>query len=183
MVQHAYDAIGGDLDQPTIFFGQCLGSIVAYELTLRLQEEGRHVPEHLLVAGVVGPHLYVAPDAQSLPSNKLVELLSVLKYPFIDRLRHEPEFVAARLDGIRADLEAMATYEYRKRELLTMPVTAICLRHDLWSYPLRTESWKEHTQERCQVVEWEGDHYYALQHPERVHELARSFLPSAIAAE
>jgi surfactin synthase thioesterase subunit/NAD(P)-dependent dehydrogenase (short-subunit alcohol dehydrogenase family)/acyl carrier protein len=183
MVQHAYDAIGGELQQRTIFFGHCLGSIVAYELALRLQQEGGHLPEHLLVAGVVGPHLYVAPDAHRLPTDKLLELLSVLKYPFSERLRRDPKFRAARLDGIRADLEAMAAYEYRTRELLAAPVTAISFRHDLWSYPLRTESWQLHTQEGCQVIEWEGDHYYALQHPERVHDLARTFVSRAIAAE
>jgi hypothetical protein len=41
----------------------------------------------------------------------------------------------------------------------------------LWSYPLRTDTWTLHTRARCDVVEWEGDHYVAMRHPERIHEL------------
>src|SRR5262249_21636416 len=139
MVQHAYhEVLKAPAGESTIFYGHCLGAIVAYELALRLEREGRRAPEHLLVAGVVGPHLYVAPDAHKLPTEKLLELLGVLKYPFAQRLRDDPSFRGERLGTIRADLEAMASYQYRQAAPLGAPITAISLRHDLWSYPLRT---------------------------------------------
>jgi surfactin synthase thioesterase subunit len=69
---------------------------------------------------------------------------------------------------IRADLEAMAGYQYRRSEPLHVPMTAVSLRHDLWSYPLRTDTWKAHTSAGCEVLEWEGDHYFPMRHPERI---------------
>jgi surfactin synthase thioesterase subunit len=171
MVNHAYEAICDDLDQPLIFYGHCLGALVAYELARRLQNEGKRVPDHLLVVGVVGPHKYVAPDAQKVPTDKLLELLGVLKHPFAKRLKNDPAFLNERIDMLRADLEAMAVYEYQPGDPLDVPITAVSLRHDLWSYPLRTDTWKAHTQDRCDVVQWEGDHYFAMRHPERIHEL------------
>jgi surfactin synthase thioesterase subunit len=152
MVNHAYDAIRDDLDQRFVFYGNCLGAIVAYELARRLQQGGRG-PDHLLVAGAVGPHKYVAPDAQTLPGAKLLELLGVLRYPWAERLRTDPAFRDGRLDAIRADLGAMAAYEYRRADPLDDPITAVSLRP------------------RCDVVEWEGDHYFAMRHPDRIHEL------------
>jgi surfactin synthase thioesterase subunit len=166
--------------QRVIFYGHCLGAIVAYELAVRLQREGLRGPEHLLVAGVVGPHMYVAPDAHKLPTAKLIELLGVLKYPFADRLKHDPVFLNGRIDLIRADLEAMAVYQYQETDTLGIPITAIALRHDLWSYPLRTDSWKHHTRERCEVVQWDGDHYVNMRHPERIHELVRAMVQSVM---
>jgi acyl transferase domain-containing protein/surfactin synthase thioesterase subunit len=174
MVSRAYEAVRAHLDRPAIFYGHCLGAIVAYELALRLQREGRPLPRHLVVAGVVGPHMYVAPDAHRLPTEKLLELLSVLKYPLISRLQREPAFLEERIGMVRADLEAMATYQYRRRDPLAVPITAISLRHDLWSYPLRTDTWQHHTQDRCEVVTWPGDHYENLRQPERVHQLLLS---------
>jgi surfactin synthase thioesterase subunit/aryl carrier-like protein len=174
MVSAAEAALGGDLSGPTIFYGHCIGAIVAYELALRLQREGRSAPDHLVVIGTVGPHLYVAPDAHRLPTPKLIELLQVLSYPFAARLKEDPSFLAERLGMVRADLAAMASYQYQSSERLKAPITAVSLRLDLWSYPLRTPSWQSHTDARCEVVEWPGDHYYTLRHPERIHEVIRS---------
>jgi len=182
MVSHAYDAIRADLAGPTIFHGQCVGAIVAYELALRLQREGLRVPEHLLVAGVVGPHMYVAPNAHKLPTDKLLELMRVVKYPFAARLENDPDFLRERIGMLRADLEAMASYQYQETELLRAPITAVSLRHDLWSYPLRTDTWKHHTEGGCEVVTWDGDHYYTLTGIERIHELVQSLTARAVAA-
>jgi surfactin synthase thioesterase subunit len=71
----------------------------------------------------------------------------------------------------------MASYEYEETRPLGAPITAIAMRHDLWSYPLRTDSWMAHTRERCDVVQWDGDHYAAFRSPQRLKELVRS-LPS-----
>jgi surfactin synthase thioesterase subunit len=177
---HAAITIADTRDRRMIFYGHCLGAIVAYELALRLQREGLRAPDHLLVAGVVGPHMYVAPDAHKLPTDKLIELLGVLKYPFADRLKHDPAFLNDRIGMIRADLEAMAVYQYQETDALGIPITAISLRHDLWSYPLRTDTWKHHTRDRCDVVQWDGDHYVNMRHPERIHELVRSIALSAV---
>jgi surfactin synthase thioesterase subunit len=183
MVDRAYAATLDSPQQPTLFYGHCLGAIVAYELALRLQKEGRSMPAQLIVAGTVGPHLYVAPDAHKLPDEKLLELLTVLKYPLVQRLTDEPTFAGARLPEIRADLEAMASYQYLPDERLTIPITAISFRHDLWSYPLRTESWRIHSHASCEVLEWPGDHYYALHNPGRIDELVKSVLMQPLAAE
>lgn len=180
MVNCAHAAVREFQDRRVIFYGHCLGAIVAYELALALQRGGLRGPEHLLVAGVVGPHMYVAPDAHKLPTDKLVELLGVLKYPFADRLKHDRVFLNDRIAMIRADLEAMAVYQYQETEALSIPITAIALRHDLWSYPLRTDTWKYHTRDRCEVVQWDGDHYVNMRHPERIHELVRAMTPPVV---
>ena len=73
----------------------------------------------------------------------------------------------------------MAAYQYQPAEPLDAPITAVSLRHDLWSYPLRTDTWGLHTRARCEVVEWEGDHYFAMRHPERIHELLKRFAVGA----
>jgi acyl transferase domain-containing protein/surfactin synthase thioesterase subunit/NADPH:quinone reductase-like Zn-dependent oxidoreductase/NAD(P)-dependent dehydrogenase (short-subunit alcohol dehydrogenase family) len=158
---------------PALFYGHCLGGIVAYELALRLQREGAPLPDHLIVAGAVGPHLYVAPDAYRLPTPKLVELLRVLRFPGSESLRDDGKASEDTLERVRADLEAMARYDYRSGSLLDVPITAISLRHDLWSYPRRADSWQLHTARECRVVEWSGDHYHAMRSPEALTELMR----------
>jgi surfactin synthase thioesterase subunit len=180
-VDTALQSMKGRAASRFVFYGHCVGALVAYELALRLREEGLALPERFIAAGIIGPHLYVAPNAHTLPAEKLLELLSVIGYPFATRLREDLKFQQQRLPIIRADLEAMAGYEYTPRRPLELPITAISLRHDLWSYPLRTDSWKLHTQEDCRVLEWEGDHYAPLRHPNRVHE--EIFLSSRQAAD
>jgi acyl transferase domain-containing protein/surfactin synthase thioesterase subunit/NADPH-dependent curcumin reductase CurA/NAD(P)-dependent dehydrogenase (short-subunit alcohol dehydrogenase family)/acyl carrier protein len=182
-VERAFQLVTALPQRPLVFYGHCLGAIVAYELALRLEREGFAGPEHLLTAGAVGPHLYVAPDAHRLPATKLLELLRVLKYPHSARLESDLEFQGPRLALIRADFEAMSAYQYAESDALAAPITAISLRHDLWSYPLRTESWRHHTLERCEVVERDGDHYVTLRHPELIDDLLRASNARSVAAE
>jgi medium-chain acyl-[acyl-carrier-protein] hydrolase len=143
-----------------------------------MQRDGGAVPDHLIVAGAVGPHLYVAPDAYRLPTPKLVELLRVLKFPGSESIREDGKSSEDTLRRVRADLEAMARYDYRSGTLLDVPITAISFRHDLWSYPRRAETWELHTAQDCRVVEWPGDHYYAMRSPQAltalIEEIARS---------
>lgn len=171
------------LDVPFAFYGHCLGAIVAYELALRLQREGLPVPTHLVTAGAVGPHLYIAPDAHRLPVPKLFELLRVLKHPAVSRLESDSAFRLERLPLLRADFEAMASYEYVDGEPLGAPITAVSLRHDLWSYPLRTDTWRHHTACECHVVERAGDHYLPLREPDLIDDLLRASASGSVAAE
>lgn len=181
MVDLAYVALADSVTPSCVFYGQCLGAAVAYELVLRLEREGRATPGHLIVAGAVGPHLYVAPNAHRLPTEKVLELLSVIEHPHVAELRSNEEFRTRRMPSLRGDLEAMATYQYESQEPLTTPITAISQRLDLWSYPLRTESWMLHTAAACQVIEWPGSHYASFHQPERVHELVRGLAHSKAA--
>ncbi|MBC8007232.1 MAG: alpha/beta fold hydrolase, partial [Prolixibacteraceae bacterium] len=171
MVERAYQAVTGKMTSSTVFYGHCLGALVAYELARRLEREGLPVPVHLVMAGTVGPHLYVAPNAHQLSVDKLLELLDVIKYPYIKRLKADLTFRESRLDMIRADFEAMATYQHQLGEASGIPLTAISLRHDLWSYPLRTDTWQHHTSEFFDLQEWEGDHYACNHQPQRLVKL------------
>lgn len=182
-VDRALRALKGQLAVPFAFYGHCLGAIVAYELALRLRREGLPAPTHLVTAGAVGPHLYVAPDAHRLPTPKLLELLRVLKHPAAIRLECDPQFQLARLPVVRADFEAMANYQYVDAEPLDCPITAMSLRHDLWSYPLRTDSWRHHTAHQCKVVERAGDHYLTLREPDLIDDLLRPSASGSVAAE
>jgi surfactin synthase thioesterase subunit len=172
-----------DSPRPTLFYGHCIGSIVAYELSRRLEREGRATPVHLVVAGTVGPHLYIAPDAYAVPEPKLLELLHVLKYPYAARLRDDSAFRRERLPLVRADLEAMSEYQYLEGDPVSVPITAIALRHDLWSYPLRTSTWGQHTSCGVQLLEWPGDHYVPMAAPERVGEVIEALAQRSAAAE
>ncbi len=182
-VQRAFDAVQPFLKEPVVLYGHCLGAIVAYELGLRLQQTHPGAVVRLVTAGVVGPHLYVAPDAHQLPDQKLVELMRVVKHPAASRLDSDPDFQRERLPMLRTDFEAMATYEYVAREPLDAPITAISLRHDLWSYPLRTSSWSHHTTHALDLVEMSGDHYVTLRRPEIIEDLLKSTESPSAAAE
>jgi surfactin synthase thioesterase subunit/NAD(P)-dependent dehydrogenase (short-subunit alcohol dehydrogenase family)/aryl carrier-like protein len=181
MVDTAYSAVAARSGERLAFYGQCLGGIVAYELALRLQDEGKPGPEHLVITGAVPPHIYIAPNGHMLSTEKILELLRVLEFPQIDRLERDPEFLAERIDGIRADLKAMSTYRYQHRPPLNIPITVVALRLDLWCYSsYRLLAWAYHTARKCEVVEWHGAHYHTVRHPELIHDLLRSVLPATL---
>ncbi|MEJ2670136.1 MAG: thioesterase domain-containing protein, partial [Gammaproteobacteria bacterium] len=173
IADHLFEVLAPTWTEPSLLFGHCLGATVAYELALRMQDQGIP-PLGLVVAGVVAPHLYVAPNAHLLPDEKLVELMQVVKYPYAHELEVNALFRRNKLDLLRRDLKAMATYEYRSQAPLVCPITALSLRHDLWSYPLRTNCWRYHTHQRFEVKEWPGDHYQPLQRMDDVRSIILS---------
>lgn len=162
-----------ELVAPYALFGHSLGAAAAYELVLALRERGRVLPERLYVSAHEAPHLHRR-DASLLGLDDL-ELLDELERqfgPLPDELREDPEWRELVLEGLRADLRIVATYQATRAQALPCPVVAMGGTGDPSVDPVQLAAWSAYTTGGFELRMFEGNHYYFREHQ---HDILRLF--------
>ncbi|MFI5916058.1 thioesterase II family protein [Dactylosporangium sp. NPDC051541] len=157
------DAIAAALPRPDgvpfAFFGHSMGAVLAFEVTRRLQQDGRTLPEHVFVSGRRAPSRW-RPGAVHLKDDAglVAEMRAVGGTD--PRFFEDQELVAAALTATRNDYKAIERYEYHPGEPLTCPVTALVGDCDPQATVEDAEAWREHTAARFALRVFPGGHFY-----------------------
>lgn len=141
-----------------ILFGHSMGSMVAFELARRLEEEG--IPlGRLFVSGAVAPSR--VPDLPPHPTDDegLVRHLAELRGTGVDVLGH-PDIMRLALPALRADYGAFDRYEMASETPLAAPISAFGGEDDEHVTPADLFGWSGHTCGGCDVRLFPGGHFY-----------------------
>jgi len=140
-------------------FGHSLGGIVAYELTLKIQQSPYKTPQSVFISSSHAPNKREETSLKSHLSDS--ELITTLKQ--IGGLKQEalnhPELLELVLPIIRADLTLNEHYQNQEKTPLSCPITTI---HGMDDPLVKLEHLKEwaHYSEEYQHINWPGDHFY-----------------------
>ncbi|MGW1588550.1 thioesterase II family protein [Streptomyces sp. NPDC002386] len=157
---------------PVALFGHCLGALVAHELTRRLLGVGGPRVVRLFVSGTpVVPRTPPELRATGIRDDEA----------FLERVKefagyqHEafgdPELRELMMPALRADVRMHETYEWRDREPLTVPVTAVRGEEDALASPDDMDGWRAATAGGFEAVELPGEHMYLAASPGPLLEL------------
>lgn len=147
-------------DAPFAFFGHSMGATVAFELTRRLQQAGKSQPRYLFLSGRSAPQLPPVKKAiHALPDSEFLQALRGMNGTPAELLEHQ-ELMEMLLPILRADFEALETWEYRAREPLDVPVSVFGgLADD--SVPLENlDAWSAITTGKFKRHVFPGDHFF-----------------------
>jgi surfactin synthase thioesterase subunit len=125
MADDLYDQIKDHLNRPYAVWGHSLGGIVSYLLLKKIEAQSRYAPRHLFISGSRGPSVK--------RKTKNVHLFP--RKAFIDKVKGYggiPEEVLQEKDLmdlfepiLRADFQALETFEYQQSEPLETPITVM----------------------------------------------------------
>ncbi|MFF8673726.1 thioesterase II family protein [Streptomyces sp. NPDC015242] len=177
MAAEVAHALGPWQDRPLALFGHSMGSLVAYEVALRLERRRGDALLGLIVSGRAAP---------SVPSGRLVHDLDDERLTgHLARLAGTPpelladkDLLAVALPSLRADYKAVETYRDRTGAQVGCPISGYRGRQDTGVPPDSMEKWAGYTTGRCAFRQFDGGHFY-LQSRERevaravLHDLAR----------
>ncbi|MBO6636947.1 MAG: thioesterase [Roseitalea sp.] len=166
LVHAMCDALRDLLDLPYAIFGNCTGSLIAYEVAVRMGALDLRPPDQLIVSCSRAAHL---PDRDApihaLPRDELRAEL--------DRLGGTPEQVIAHpelldlvLPVLRADFELAETYRHRERPALSVPIHALYGQDDPIVSPEEVEGWGVLTDAGFSMKALPGGHYLIDSHAE-----------------
>ncbi len=169
------EAVTDGDDRPLALFGHSMGALVGYEVALRLEAAGRG-PVRLFVSGRRAPSafrpsedLHKAADAELLES---VRRLSGTD----DRVLEDEELVRLVLPAIRADYQAVETYEPRPGDRLGCPVTVLTGDADTMTTVAEARAWSQHTDGPSDLHVFPGGHFYLNDRVPEVTDVLRRHL-------
>lgn len=156
------------LDMPYAVFGECSGTLVAFELVRRLIDEGRQLPLCLFGSACQAPQ--VGRDGarlHELPFDQMIDRVG--EFGGIDReLLDEPDLLELIEPTLRADLRMVETWSYAPAPPLPVPISLFGGLDDRFIAPEELLAWREQTTCRFSLRLLEGDHFVAMSAAEAV---------------
>lgn len=143
-----------------IIFGHCMGSILAYELAVKLQQSGIAYPDHIIFSGQAPPDnrnglvLLSEADDQTL-IKELMKLGADVDVHFM-----EIDIADFFLPILKADCKIFDKYELWHRKKVTCDISVFFGDQDKHNNKEAMLKWEEFTEGRCSLYGFHGDHFF-----------------------
>lgn len=161
LVDAIYPQILELLDRPFIFFAHSYGSAIAYEVTKRLQKEGKPLPLHLFVSSRRPPHFTdTRPQSVDLSDEEFIDVMQNIYHAIPDVVLNEPDLLKMTLPIFREDIRINEIYQGELSPLLKVPVTLFHGKEDRSEELDRLQKWEETTAEPFRIQSFEGSHFF-----------------------
>ncbi len=154
------------IQQPYALFGHSLGSLIAFELALYLQNTGQAMPLHVFASGYSAP-CSPWPETRTRPRNmhllddaQLVAQLQKLNGT-PQEILNDKDLLPIYLPALRADFEILDTWTPGLDCKLNTPITAFGGTDDVASFPkAQIKAWENHTTRQFSFYMLQGDHFF-----------------------
>ena len=178
IVNHLTGLMAELRELPTVLFGHSFGALVAFELARRLHAEGTP-PLRLIVSARRAPHLPLAhPPLHALPeADFLAGMNRYCETPW-DVLRNT-ELMELALPALRADFQALETFEYKASGPLDVPTIVLRGRRDKSVSAAAAQAWSEAVAREIQLYEVDAGHFFMDTHRSWVLERVNDVLKDA----
>lgn len=163
LVNDLADAVIGCLskDRPFAFFGNSMGSMIAFETLHEIHRRTGREALHLFVSACGAPHCRsILPPMGHLEDEELIREVDTRYGGIPAPVLADKEFLALALPTLRADICVLEAYRQDEPQPLKCPVTAFGGRFDA-TIPLeQVEAWREQTSATFQSFVLEEGHLY-----------------------
>jgi surfactin synthase thioesterase subunit len=153
------EGIGAALPQRYAVFGQCLGGLLAYEVTRWICSARLPRPAHFFIAGCGAPGTKAA--ASTSPNLDEAGLIAQLRAwggtPEQALVRRD--FLDLLLPPLRSDLRLFERYEGLPGPVLDVPITALRGAGDTFVSAESSAGWRDYTTAAFAAREIEGGHF------------------------
>ena len=161
VVDDAYSQIKNDIKNTNYaIFGHSMGSIVAFEIANKifdLNESG--IPKHVFFSGRNAPFIRSKNIIYDLPEDEFRnEILNIGGTS--ELIFKEKSLRSVFLPILRADFEAIDTYECKNFKKLNTNISVFYSKEDKLCYKEGIEGWKTLTEKSCKFYDFKGDHFF-----------------------
>jgi len=173
----AAEALRPAMDRPYALFGHCMGALLAYALTVRLDEIGAPLPSRLFVSSSLVPHRgFFGPFHPTMTDDRLAEDLRAIARS-TGAEEPLPELLPLAIRVLRNDVEMCFGYRPAGPHKLPVPVSTIGWRSDTDVAPDEMHEWRDYADVRHHVLP--GDSFTFLTAPPELFDvIARDFADS-----
>ncbi len=146
-----------------IIYGHSMGSLLGYLLIKKINESNERLPLHFYVSGRGGPaYVDEKKDRYLLPSEDFkAELIELGGCP--KELLESDELMNFFEPILRADFEAVETYEYLSSEKLKIPITGFFGSEEETTMQ-EMKLWQKETVYPVEIIKLRGNHFFIFEH-------------------
>jgi len=170
LVEDCWLQIKDIIHTPYLLFGHSLGGRVAYLLAHKAKQNHKNLPTHLFISGTYGPSvLSKKPYRYSLPK---MELKAILKnYGAIqEEILNDEDAFDFFEPIIRADFQVAETWQYSKKEKLSIPTTVITgTEEDMKESEILL--WQKEFDLEVNFKKLSGNHFFLFDHAAKMVQL------------
>lgn len=158
-----FNQVAGRLQSPYAIYGHSMGGLLTYLLTQRIRNEQLPLPIHLFISGSRAPSMRRdMPDYHKQPRPEFIKSLRSLGGT-TDEILNNSDILELYEPILRADFEAVETYEYESCDPFNIPLTVFNGLSDRISRE-QAEAWQRETTFPIVLREFPGDHFFILEH-------------------
>lgn len=179
IVSDVFSQIENQLSTPFAFFGHSMGTLISYLLTEQLADKNLPLPVHLFLSGRGGPkserygrNWHLLPKAEF--REKLLELGGSPK-----EVLEEERLMEIIEPILRADFQAAELFKYNNVKSFDIPVTVMIGKQEITNYQ-EALLWQEIATQPIKIHEFDGGHFFILNHPEQVMKIVETELQNSI---
>lgn len=160
-IRELADQLTGELrswaDRPVAVFGHSMGSVIAFEVTRRLEDAGVG-PLRLFVSGRRSPSAGLGVRTQLSDEEIINELSALGGMPrrFLDK----PKFRDSILSVVRNDFRANSRYLAPPDATVDCPITFLLAELDPYVDEAGARTWAIHTTRELKVTRFSGGHFF-----------------------
>lgn len=159
LVEALGEALAPSLDGPYALFGHSMGGLIGFELARWLTQHARG-PAHLFVSGSRPPHrAEPSRPLHALPDGEFVEALRALNGT-PEAVLQNAELMELFAPVLRADFEAVETYDYQPSPPLDIPLSVFGGEADPRVSQALVAGWEAHTRARFRFRLLPGEHFF-----------------------
>lgn len=159
IVDDLFARVAPHIHTPYCFYGHSMGTVIGYLLTKKIIRAQLPLPQHLFMTGRGGPSVIHADRAyHKLPRPKLIEKLRAMG-GCPEEVLNDDSLMNFFEPIIRADFEALETYQYEKTDPFDIPITVMIGTEEL----VTTEDalcWQDETSRPIRLVRLPGSHFF-----------------------
>ena len=154
-----------------VFWGHSLGSILAYIVACLAEKSQISSPCRLFLSGRPAPFVNVHEKYLHLMPRQAF-LSHLLNYGGIpDSVARETELIDFFLPIIRADFQALSTFDAQELESIPVPLTIMMGTEDRPKMEGPVRSWQELSTREVSFKSFSGGHFFIFQHLEAIGRL------------
>lgn len=175
IVEETYNSLHHHFVDDYAIFGTSMGTLIAYLLAHKLNDNQKTLPRHLFLASRRCPDSHLRfPRVAHLPEEDFWEKVRIYGGCPPALIKHK-ELREVYEPLLRADFRALEEYQPMKRNLLDIPTTILLGKQDLITFEEMT-TWQNHFKPEIDILEFDGGHFFCYLHAEEVLKVMKNKL-------